>query len=53
MNRTSLTFIIEDESAVADIVSGIVEQGAKIHSLEKREPTLEDVFVSLVGRGLA
>jgi ABC-2 type transport system ATP-binding protein len=53
MNRTSLTFIIEDESAVADIVAGIVEQGAKIHSLEKREPTLEDVFVSLVGRGLA
>lgn len=53
MNRTLLTFIIEDESAVADIVSRIVEQGAKIHSLEKREPTLEDVFVSLVGRGLA
>lgn len=51
-NRTMLTFIMEDESAVADVVSGIVGQGAKIHSLEKREPTLEDVFVSLVGKGL-
>ncbi|MFQ6128271.1 MAG: ATP-binding cassette domain-containing protein [Thermoplasmata archaeon] len=52
MNRTSLTFIIEDESSVADIVSEIVSQGSKIHALEKREPTLEDVFVSLVGKGL-
>ncbi|MFQ6107318.1 MAG: ATP-binding cassette domain-containing protein [Thermoplasmata archaeon] len=51
-NRTLLTFIIENESAVADIVSGIVNLGAKIRSLEKREPTLEDVFVSLVGKGL-
>jgi len=51
-NRTKLTFIIEDESAIADGVSGIMKQGSKIHTLEKREPTLEDVFVSLVGKGL-
>lgn len=47
-----LTFILEDESAVSDIVSQVITQGARIHHLEKSEPTLEDVFVSIVGRAL-
>ncbi len=51
-NRTHLTFILEDESPVADILSTITSQGAKVHSLQKSEPTLEDVFISMVGRGL-
>ncbi len=51
-NTTSLTFILEDESAVSDILSAVQAQGAKIHYLQKSEPTLEDVFISMVGRGL-
>ncbi len=47
-----LTFILEDEAAVSDIVSEVVRQGSKIHHLQKSEPTLEDVFVSMVGRAL-
>jgi len=47
-----LTFILEDESAVSDIMSEVVRQGSKIHYLHKSEPTLEDVFVSIVGRAL-
>src|SRR5207249_11153585 len=40
-----LTFILQDESAVSDIVSEVVRQGSKIHYLQKSEPTLEDVFI--------
>ncbi len=49
---TTLNFIIEDEAVVSDIMSEIVKNSSKIYSLRKTEPTLEDVFVSLVGRGL-
>jgi ABC-2 type transport system ATP-binding protein len=50
-NATELTFILEDESPVADILSYIMGQGSKVHSLQKSEPTLEDVFIKMVGRG--
>jgi tmRNA-binding protein len=36
---------------VAEILSTITLQGKKVHSLQKSEPTLEDVFISMVGRG--
>jgi len=51
-NRSHLTFILEDEGPVAEILSSITLQGSKVHSLQKSEPTLEDVFISMVGRGL-
>jgi ABC-2 type transport system ATP-binding protein len=47
-----LHFVLEDEAVIADIVSYITTRRAKIVSLEKKEPTLEDVFIQLVGRGL-
>lgn len=47
-----LVFIVDDEAAVSDVVSEIMKQGKRIHELQKTEPTLEDVFVSLVGRAL-
>ena len=49
---TDLTFILADEAIVADIVAEVPKCGSKIISVEKTEPTLEDVFVALVGRGL-
>jgi ABC-2 type transport system ATP-binding protein len=50
-NLTSLKFLLQDESAVSDIVSEIVHSGAKILALRKTEPTLEDVFIKMVGKG--
>ncbi len=50
-NLAYLTFILDGEAPVADILSVIGTQGSKVHSLQKSEPTLEDVFVSMVGKG--
>ena len=49
---TDLKFILEDEAVVADIVAEVPKSGSMIIIVEKTEPTLEDVFVALVGRGL-
>jgi len=50
-NQTSLRFILTDESAISDIVSEVLRKGSKILSLQKTEPTLEDVFIKMVGKG--
>lgn len=50
--HTALDLILADENAVVSILSAIQGAGARLLSLEKREPTLEDVFLRLVGRGL-
>jgi ABC-2 type transport system ATP-binding protein len=50
-NITYLTFILDGETPVADILSHIMAQGSRVHSLQKSEPSLEDVFVSMVGKG--
>jgi ABC-2 type transport system ATP-binding protein len=47
-----LRIMIEDESAVGNVLSTINTQGGRIDYLYKEEPTLEDVFVKLTGRGL-
>ena len=49
---TKLKFILDDDATVADIVAAVPKSGSKIVSVEKTEPTLEDVFVTLVGRSL-
>jgi ABC-2 type transport system ATP-binding protein len=49
---TKLKFILDDESIVADIVAAVPKSGSRILSVQKTEPTLEDVFVTLVGREL-
>src|SRR5712692_1527978 len=46
-NTTNLTFILDGEAPVADILSAVAGQGSKVHSLQKSEPTLEDVFISM------
>jgi ABC-2 type transport system ATP-binding protein len=48
-----LSLILADESAIGPVVSTLTGDGASIMALRKHEPTLEDVFVALVGRGLA
>ena len=48
----TLRFIMEDESVIGSVVSTLAAHDAGILTLTKHEPTLEDVFVKLVGRGL-
>lgn len=50
-DQTYLKFVLRDESAVSDIVSEVLKKGSKILSLQKTEPTLEDVFIKMVGKG--
>lgn len=41
-----------EEAAVGAVVREIIDGGSRILSLKKVEPTLEDVFIELVGHGL-
>jgi ABC-2 type transport system ATP-binding protein len=50
--QTELQFILKDENVLPPILMAIQQSQAELISLEKRDPTLEDVFISLVGRGL-
>lgn len=43
---------LAEDHAVGGVVQAIIESGGKILSLTKVEPTLEDVFIQLVGHGL-
>lgn len=49
---TELKFILDSEGAISHVVEAIRAQGSKILTLQKTEPTLEAVFIELVGRGL-
>jgi ABC-2 type transport system ATP-binding protein len=51
-DRTSFEFLLTAEEVLAPIVAQLTERNAKILTLQKREPTLEDVFIDLVGRRL-
>ena len=51
-SRTELRFILENDSFISRVTETINNNGSQIISLSKTEPTLEDVFVSLCGRGL-
>jgi ABC-2 type transport system ATP-binding protein len=52
LGRTLLKFILDDDSVISDVSQALSQNGSKIISLSKMEPTLEDVFISLVGKGL-
>ncbi|AEC51362.1 daunorubicin resistance ATP-binding protein [Pyrococcus sp. NA2] len=41
-----------DEEDIPRVVEFLVKKGAKVVSVEVKEPTLEDVFIKLTGRGL-
>ena len=45
-----LELILKDESALAPVINLITQKNVKILRLSKREPTLEDVFMELVGQ---
>ena len=47
-----LSFILDEEAALAGVMNSLTESGVRIMRLDKHEPTLEDVFVNLVGRSM-
>ncbi|MFN2197533.1 MAG: ATP-binding cassette domain-containing protein [Anaerolineales bacterium] len=49
---TSLQFLLQDDSVISTVVTTLTAYQVQILNLEKREPTLEDVFVDLVGRSM-
>ncbi len=46
------SLILTDDAVLPRVLSVIEGSGRQIRGLQKREPTLEDAFVSLVGRSL-
>ena len=42
-----------EESALASVINSFTQRNVKVMNLNKRQPTLEDVFVDLVGRSMA
>jgi ABC-2 type transport system ATP-binding protein len=52
IGKTELKFILESDSAISQVTDALETDGTKIISLSKTEPSLEDVFVALVGKGL-
>lgn len=47
-----LKVALTEEPAIGAVVQAVVGSGGRVLSLRKVEPTLEDVFIELVGRGL-
>ena len=48
-----LRVLLEEEPAIGAVVQTLAASGAHILTLRKVEPTLEDVFIELVGHGLS
>ena len=48
-DRSTLDLILAEDNAISGVVGALTGHGAQILTLQKREPTLEDVFVDLVG----
>jgi len=50
-DTTSLKVMVRNESIFSNVLAKLEEQKLKILAINKAEPTLEDVYISLVGRG--
>jgi ABC-2 type transport system ATP-binding protein len=48
----SLDLILEEEQALAAVVNTLNSANIRLLNLQKNEPTLEDVFVQLVGQSM-
>lgn len=49
---STLKVVLSDDAAVSEVESSLKASGSRILSTETPEPTLEDVFIHLVGKGL-
>jgi len=52
-NGATLNLILVEEGALGGVINVLNQKEIRILTLNKREPTLEDVFVDLVGRSMA
>ena len=50
--RSTVELILKEEQAISAVVAAMERQQIGLLNLTKREPTLEDVFVDLVGRSM-
>lgn len=50
--KSLVKLALDSESAIPDVISHLSSLGSKIIMLQKSEPTLETVFIDLVGRGI-
>jgi ABC-2 type transport system ATP-binding protein len=50
---SALELVVEEERVLAAVIGLLDGRGRHLQRLSKREPTLEDVFVDLVGRSMA
>jgi len=46
-----MNLVLDDDGVLGQVVGALAQTGSRIQGLRKSEPTLEDVFVELVGRG--
>ncbi len=51
-DTTNLKLVVTEESVLSEITSAITSKGTRVTSTTRPEPTLEEVFIYLVGRGL-
>jgi ABC-2 type transport system ATP-binding protein len=51
--RVVVNLVLVEDAALGGVVTALGGLGSQILALRKSEPTLEDVFVELVGRGFA
>jgi ABC-2 type transport system ATP-binding protein len=51
-DRSELRVTLADDGGIAAVVRALADRNRRIFSLEKIEPSLEDVFVQIVGRRL-
>ncbi len=51
--RVAVNLVLAEDGALGAVVTALGGTGSQILALRKSEPTLEDVFVELVGRGFA
>ena len=50
---TRLAIGLKEDGALGGVISALAGAGAHLREISKSEPTLEEVFVQLVGRGIA
>jgi ABC-2 type transport system ATP-binding protein len=50
--RSLLELVLEEEQVISAVMAGMERERIGLVSLAKREPTLEDVFVNLLGRSM-
>lgn len=50
--RTEIRLQLAEDGVIAGVVKALADRDRKIYSLTKVEPSLEDVFIQIVGRRL-